>query len=132
MAPSFSLPQTNGEIYTLGKAVNKWTLIDFWGAWCGPCREEHPDLEKVYQQTQTSALNKLQIITIACLDRESNVKSYMTEKKYNFPVIMADNQIMKDYKVNSYPSKFLVSPEGKYVMIPFGEDWIKFITEVIR
>ncbi|RZL30132.1 MAG: TlpA family protein disulfide reductase, partial [Pedobacter sp.] len=62
-APSFSLPQIDKSIYTLGvNNKNKWTLIDFWGTWCGPCRKEHPELEKLYQRTKNGQITKLNVI----------------------------------------------------------------------
>lgn len=132
-APIFSLNQTNGLSYTLGNTnKNQWTLIDFWGTWCGPCRKEHPDLENLYQRTKNGDIPKLNIITIASRDKEIAVKEYMREFKYNFPVAMSDNKIEGTYNVSSWPSKFLVSPQGKYVVIPFNVNWVKYIEDYIN
>jgi hypothetical protein len=42
-------------------------------------------------------------------------------------VAMADGLIEKIYNINSYPSKILISPQGKYVVIPFGIVWVDYI-----
>ena len=118
--------------YTLMSNKSKWTLVDFWGTWCAPCREEHPALQKLYERTQNDKLRNLNIITIASRDDETAVNNYMQEFKYNFPVAMSDNLIEKDYNVSSWPSKFLISPQGKYVIIPFGVDWIKYVEDYIN
>lgn len=132
-APLFSLPQIDKSIYALGITnKNQWTLIDFWGTWCGPCRKEHPDLEKLYQRTKNGQMTKLNIITIASRDREIAVKDYMQQFNYNFPVIMSDNKIEQLYNVSSWPSKFLVSPQGKFVIIPFNVDWVKYIEDYLN
>ncbi len=51
----------------------------------------------------------------------------MTENKYTFPVAMSDKLVEKSYNINSYPSKILVSPQGKYLVIPFNIDWVDFV-----
>lgn len=132
MAPLFSLTQIDGKPYTLSSEKNQWTLIDFWGTWCSPCREEHPALQKLYQRTKDGQIPKLNIITIASSDSEPNVKAYMQKFNYSFPVVMSDNMIEKSYNVASWPSKFLISPQGKLVIIPFNVNWEKYIEEYIN
>ncbi|RZL26940.1 MAG: TlpA family protein disulfide reductase, partial [Pedobacter sp.] len=131
-APLFSLAQLDSNQYVLGKNKAQWTLIDFWGTWCAPCRAEHPDLQKLYLKTKNGKMPKLNIITIASNDLEVEVRKYMMSSNYSFPVLMSDNQIEKKYNVSSWPSKFLVSPQGKYVIIPFNVDWQKYIADYIN
>jgi len=131
-APLFSLTQIDSNQYVLGKNKEQWTLIDFWGTWCSPCRQEHPDLQKLYLNTMQGEMKNLNIITIASNDREPTVKEYMKNLNYTFPVVMSDNQIERKYNVSSWPSKFLVSPQGKYVVIPFNVDWQKYISDYIN
>ncbi|MEH3111797.1 TlpA family protein disulfide reductase [Pedobacter terrae] len=95
-APLFSLKQIDGNQYVLGNNKNQWTLIDFWGTWCSPCRKEHPDLQKLYLDTKDGKMKKLNIITIASEDQEHAVKEYMKSLNYSFPVVMSDNQIEKN------------------------------------
>jgi thiol-disulfide isomerase/thioredoxin len=132
IAPLFSLAKLDGSLYQMVNNSNQWTLVDFWGTWCSPCRKEHPDLQSTYQKTQDGRLQNLNIITIASNDNEQAVRAYMKEFSYTFPVAMSDNQIESAYKVASWPSKFLVSPQGKYVVIPFGVDWQKYIADYIN
>lgn len=131
-APLFSLPLLDGVQYTLGNDKKQWTLVDFWGTWCAPCREEHPALQKLYQRTKNGQMPKLNVITIASRDREPDVKAYMQEFKYSFPVAMSDHQIEKAYHVSSWPSKFLISPQGKFVIIPFNVNWEKYVEDYIN
>ncbi|WP_343523316.1 TlpA disulfide reductase family protein [Pedobacter sp.] len=130
-APLFSLRQISGEQYTLANSKNTWTLIDFWGTWCGPCRKEHPDLQKLFQKTKDGKIKNLDIITIASRDQEPAVRDYLKEYHYDFPVAMSDNQLEESYNVSSWPSKFLVSPQGKFIIIPFNVDWQKYIEDYI-
>ncbi|MCX2576195.1 TlpA family protein disulfide reductase [Pedobacter sandarakinus] len=131
-APIFALKQIDGKQYSLEQSKGSWTLIDFWGTWCEPCRREHPDLQKVYNSAINGEMPKLNLITIASRDTESAVKAYLKNFGYSFPVIMSDTQIETSYHVSSWPSKFLVSPQGRYIVIPFGVDWRRYISEYIN
>jgi thiol-disulfide isomerase/thioredoxin len=125
--PTFSLNQIDGSKFSTKTSKGKWILIDFWGTWCGPCRQEHPDMQKFYEGITENKDRNLTLITVACRDTESQVASYMLHNKYTFPVAMSDSLIEQTYNINSYPSKILVTPEGKYIVIPFGTDWVGFI-----
>jgi thiol-disulfide isomerase/thioredoxin len=126
-APAVSIKQMDGTQFTLSNHKNKWVLLDFWGTWCGPCRSEHPEIEKFYKKVNSSYAEKITMLTIACRDHADDVTSYMNSKKYTFPVAMADGLIEKIYNIKSYPSKILISPQGKYLVIPFGIDWVDYI-----
>ena len=122
----FSLKQLDGNIFSTAKNKGSWVLIDFWGSWCGPCKAEHPDLQKLYKEILTKNTS-FAVLTIACYDNENKVKDYMAEHQYSFPVAMADDKIIAAYKVESFPTKMLVTPQGNYVIIPMNTDWVDFI-----
>lgn len=126
-APPISLSMLDKSKFSSKAGAGKWLLVDFWGTWCGPCRAEHPDMQKFYDSTIRNNTDKITFLTIACRDSEGKVMDYMTEKKFSFPVAMSDNQIEKTFKVSGYPTKLLVTPEGKYLLVPFGSDWISFV-----
>lgn len=129
-APSFTLQKMNGEDFILKKKTGKWILLDFWGTWCAPCRAEHPDLQKFYESYAKSNPN-FEILTIACRDKKEKVTEYMNKMSYNFPVAMSDNKIENIYPVEGYPAKFLITPEGNFVKVNYGVEWVRFIKDFI-
>ena len=122
----FKLKQLDGNIFSTTKNKGKWALIDFWGTWCGPCRAEHPDLQNLYKEIISKDTNFV-VLTIACYDEENTVKNYMAENHYSFPVAMEDDKIKTIYKLEGFPTKMLVTPQGNYVIIPLNTDWVDFI-----
>jgi len=78
----------------LGDLNEKATLVNLWATWCGPCRGEHPDIQKLYERIKDR--KDLQILTISVDDRPIAERAYVKAEKYTFPDIyssgLADNQ----------------------------------------
>lgn len=124
---AISLRLIDGSSFSSSKQRDKWVLVDFWGTWCGPCRREHPNVEKFYKDLQASYADKITLLTVACKDTEDKVTNYLAQFHYTFPVAMADQEIERSYNIHSWPSKILISPQGKYIVIPFNTDWVSFV-----
>lgn len=128
-APPIALAMLDKKAFSSKQLMGKWVVVDFWGTWCAPCRAEHPAMQKFYDSTILQKPGTISLLTIACRDTESKVVSYMSEKKFSFPVAMSDGKIQTTYAVQGYPTKLLITPAGKYITIPFGADWTNFIKQ---
>ena len=122
-APEFRAQAPDGneialsDVYTKGK----YTIIDFWAAWCGPCRRENPNVVKIYEKYHDKGL---EIIGVS-LDGNRNQKD---PKDSWIKAIEADRlnwnhvsnlqyfgPIARQYNVNSIPAMFIVDNTGKIV-----------------
>lgn len=128
-APPIALSLLDNKTYSGKQQAGKWILVDFWGTWCGPCRAEHPAVQQFYDSVIMANPKKISFITIACRDTKEKVLKYLAEKKYTFPVAMSDGKIEHNFIVQGYPTKLLITPQGKYITIPFGGDWENFIKQ---
>ncbi|MCA5004590.1 TlpA family protein disulfide reductase [Sphingobacterium bovistauri] len=129
-APVFLLKDLQDREYSSEKFKGKWTVVDFWGTWCKSCVQEMPELNKFYIGLKNDEKSKIDFMTIACHDTKDNVQHFLTENNYEIPVLMSDNVVEKAYKVRGYPSKYIVTPEGKLIPIEFGFDWKSFVTQL--
>ena len=64
----FSMPQNNGNTFRLSSLNNDFILLNFWASWCGPCRVEHPELVRVYNEFHSKGFS---IVSIS-LDENTN------------------------------------------------------------
>lgn len=122
IAPEFSAPTPEGKILSLSEVRGKITLIDFWAAWCGPCRRENPNIVKVYEKYHDKGL---EIIGVS-LDgntRQADPKAdwikAINDDNLTWHQISNLNYfngpIAKMYNIQSIPSSFILDAEGKIV-----------------
>ena len=123
------LKMLNNKLFSSKNSSGKWIMVDFWGTWCMPCRKEQPKLQKFYSSVILKNTKDITLLTIACKDTKQRVLKYMKEKKYDFPVAMADNKVEKAYSVHSYPTKVLITPEGNFITIPYYVNWVDFVKQ---
>ncbi|WP_285009292.1 redoxin domain-containing protein [Pedobacter faecalis] len=126
-APTFALAAVNGGQHSLADFKGKWLVMDFWGTWCGPCRAEMPEVNRFSDEVKDGKHKNVQFLSVACNDQEDKVKAYLAENKFGIPVAMSDGVIQRNYAIRGYPSKIIVSPEGKMIQVDFGKDWKKVI-----
>ncbi|MBC8191479.1 MAG: TlpA family protein disulfide reductase [Candidatus Marinimicrobia bacterium] len=115
--PDFEYKTIKGDEGKLSDFKGKYVLLDFWGTWCGPCVGEIPNLKKVYAAFHESGF---EILSISSDKFEApKLEEYVTEKGMNWNHVLEGmgGPIQKLYQIRSYPSLFLIDPEGKVVSI---------------
>jgi thiol-disulfide isomerase/thioredoxin len=114
----------------LAQYKGKWLLTDFWGTWCVPCREEMPEINKFNTEINEGKHKGITFLSIACKDDIISVKKYLKENNFGIPVVMGTDALTNNYKIEGYPSKVLISPNGKMINIGFGSEWQKIVTKI--
>lgn len=110
-APGFELPLLNGEVVRLGDYKGKIIFLNIWATWCGPCQEEMPSMERLYQQLKSEAFEILAV----SIDAQGTpaVAPFVKEYKLNFPVLIdRENNIGRLYKTTGVPETFIIDKNG--------------------
>jgi thiol-disulfide isomerase/thioredoxin len=119
----------DGTMVDVNAYKGKVVLIDFWGSWCVPCRISHPALKELYNQYKSKGFEIIGISNeIANSNRDKKKQDIawrkaVKEDGLTWPQILYDpaiKDIVKEYDINGYPTKFLVDQNGKFVLRLLG------------
>jgi peroxiredoxin len=116
-APDFTLNDVDGNPVSLSSKIgSKLLLVDFWAAWCGPCRQENPNVVKVYKEFNTKGFDVFGV----SLDQSKDdwVKAIADDKltwTHVSDLQYWNNAAAKLYAVNSIPANFLLDETGTII-----------------
>jgi len=127
--PEYDFQDLAGAAFSSSDFRGKWTFVDFWGTWCKPCLVELPHLEKIYQNAAEEFNGKLHIMTFSYNSRQ--LPEFMAENKYTFPVTEVPTALVSELKIQSYPSKILIMPNGSFLRLPLGVDWVRLVQNIL-
>ncbi len=131
-APELNLPDPTGKMVSLSSLKGQVVLIDFWASWCGPCRQENPNVVKLYNAYKGKGF---QIYGVS-LDKtkEAWTKAIMDDKLTWIHV--SDLQYWNSaaaalYKVDAIPATVLIDRDGKIVAKNLrGEELEEFLKKL--
>ncbi len=112
--PDFSFVDLSGKKRRFSEFRGKYVLLDFWGFWCPPCREEMPYLREAYKRFQS---RNLEIVGMNTDDfTPESIKKSLQENGMTWTQARQDSFTeLKDFqfRIESFPTTFLITPDGK-------------------
>lgn len=111
-APAWQLAALGGERVKSSDFDGKVVILNFWATWCVPCREEIPGLVELQKQYGDKGV----VVVGLSLDQGGPelVRRFVERFKINYPVVMADEKIVKDFgSVEAVPTTFIIDREGR-------------------
>jgi peroxiredoxin len=117
-APDFTMNDPDGNPVKFSDIYkqNEYTLLDFWAAWCGPCRQENPNIVAVYNDYKDKGFSVFGVSLDR--DRDAWLKA-IDDDKLTWPHVSDlaywNNSAAQLYAVNSIPSSLIVDKTGKII-----------------
>jgi thiol-disulfide isomerase/thioredoxin len=124
LAKNFSRKNQYGKQISLNDYQGKLIILDFWGTWCIPCRQTHPHLKTLYSQYKAKGLEIVAVADEKNKDTEKARAGWLAAIKkddVNWVHVLnkegaADQDIVKEYGITSFPTKLLLDKNGKILM----------------
>ena len=128
-APDFTLTDQYGNTHTLSDYKGKTVFLNFWATWCGPCKSEMPDIQKLYEDYGKNG-GDLVVLGVASPRTEQNpytnegtqeeVEQFLEDNGYTFPVVMdLTGETLYYYAISAFPTTFMIDSNGNvYGYVP--------------
>ena len=141
LAPGYDLELADqfGEVHTLSEYKGKVIFLNFWATWCGPCRNEMPDIQKLYEEYSAQGEDAEVVILgiagpgIGQEGTREEITEFMEENGYTYPVLMDETgEMFSQYGISAFPTTFMIDRNGNvygYVPGQMTEDIMRSIIE---
>lgn len=120
--PSFQLQTINGNTTSREQLDGKVAIVNFWATWCGPCRKEVPQLQKMKDLWGDRGF---EVVGIAVRDTKPSVKEYRKEEGVTYPMGLLTERIRSKFEreigpIRGVPTTVIADRDGTIVNVQTG------------
>ncbi|GAA0880196.1 TlpA disulfide reductase family protein [Algoriphagus jejuensis] len=115
-APEIELPNPDGSMVKLSDLRGKYVLIDFWAAWCKPCRQENPNVVRLYNEYKDKgfevfgvSLDRTKEDWVQAIADDGLTWTQVSDLKY------FNSAAAELYQIDAIPATYMIGPDGKII-----------------
>ena len=109
-APDFTLKSDQGKNVRLQDLRGEVILLNFWASWCGPCRQEMPLMNDIYEEYKDLGFT---ILAVNVDEDSADADRFLKAVPVDFPVLYdSDSKISEMYQVDAMPTTVLIDRDG--------------------
>lgn len=121
-APDFVLRNASGSLVKLSALRGKVVWVNFWASWCVPCKQELPNIQKLYDEKRADGL---EVLAVNWQDDQETATSFFSSRDLRLPLLLdRTGSVYEQYRLQGLPDSFFIDREGKIAALQFG-----FLTE---
>ena len=107
-APDFSATDLEGKKVSLSDFRGKVVLLDFWATWCPPCREEIPELQKIFDEYRDKGV----VVIGASSESSEKVRQFKGKMTISYPLLKVATKVFSTYQVRGIPTTYIIDKKG--------------------
>jgi len=115
----FMIKDLSGNKINFDQYKGKVVFINLWATWCGPCRAEMPNIQKLYDKVDHDKVSFVMLSVDKDVNKDKVVK-YINDRSFTFPAYMPSGYLTSQLDVPNIPTTFVISKQGKIVVKEIG------------
>jgi len=117
-APDFALRDADGTLVTLSDLRGNVVWVNFWATWCRPCKQELPDIQRIYDE---KAAEGLIVLAINFEEPADRAIAYFRENGLTVPMLLdLEGDVYDQYRLQGLPDSFFIDRDGNIAAVQFG------------
>ena len=117
--PDYSAQDLDGKPFALASEKGKVVFVNVWATWCGPCRMEIPELQKLHDKYNSRGFN---VVGVSIDDTGvQDVKKFVDQQKVGYPIVIdAEGKLANILQTTVLPTSVILDRHGKIIWRQVG------------
>lgn len=135
-APDFTLKSRQGDNLRLEDFRGQVVMLNFWASWCGPCRQEMPLMDTIYEQYKDLGFT---VLAVNVDENREEALRFLEKVPVSYPILYdPESQVSEQYNVQAMPTTVMIDRNGNARFVHYGykpgyeDDYEQQIRQLVR